>query len=84
MSTLWLLFTDDFSPYFAPGTQEAITEKITSQVEGTIIQCRTEVEEAIKAYKLAYLSAMFKKEKVLQWQESPYELHGYIVKKARR
>ncbi|BAQ08523.1 hypothetical protein OXB_0051 [Bacillus sp. OxB-1] len=58
-------FTDDFSPYFAPGTREAIDEKITSQWKERSYGEERTIEEAIEAYKLAYLSARFKKEKDL-------------------
>ncbi|MEK5068835.1 DUF2225 domain-containing protein [Sporosarcina sp. FSL K6-1508] len=58
-------FTDDFSPYFAPGTEEDIAERITSQWNGRSFSAERDTDEAIETYKLAYLSAMFKKEKVL-------------------
>ncbi|MBO0602181.1 DUF2225 domain-containing protein [Sporosarcina sp. E16_3] len=58
-------FTDDFSPYFAPGTEEDIAERITSKWNGRSFGSERDVDEAIETYKLAYLSAMFKKEKVL-------------------
>ena len=46
---------------------------------------RRNIDEAIEAYKLAYLSAKFKKEKAFNtgW-DLPYELLGYIVIKVRR
>jgi len=58
-------FTDDFSPYFAPGTEEDIANRITSQWNGRSFSAVRDINEAIETYKLAYLSAMFKKEKVL-------------------
>lgn len=58
-------FTDDFSPYFAPGTKETIQEQITSQWIERSYGGERSIEEAIESYKLAYLSAMFKKEKHL-------------------
>lgn len=58
-------FTDDFSLYFAPGTKEDIAERITSQWNGRSFSAKRGIDEAIETYKLAYLSAMFKKEKVL-------------------
>ncbi|KAA0944043.1 DUF2225 domain-containing protein [Sporosarcina sp. ANT_H38] len=58
-------FTDDFSAYFAPGTEADIAERITSQWNGRSFSAKRGIDEAIETYKLAYLSAMFKKEKVL-------------------
>jgi uncharacterized protein (DUF2225 family) len=58
-------FTDDFSPYFAPGTEEDIAVRITSQWNGRSFGAERDIDKAIETYKLAYLSAMFKKEKVL-------------------
>lgn len=58
-------FTDDFSPYFAPGTKEVISKQITSQWNERSYGSERDMDEAIETYKLAYLSAMFKKEKNL-------------------
>lgn len=58
-------FTDRFSPYFAPGTKENIAQQITSQWNGRSFSTERDINEAIETYKLAYLSAMLKKEKVL-------------------
>jgi uncharacterized protein len=58
-------FTDDFSPYFIPGTKEAIAERITSQWNRRSFDSTRDIDDAIETYKLAYLSAMFKKEKPL-------------------
>ncbi len=58
-------FTDDFSPYFAPGTEEDISIRITSQWNGRSFGAERDIDKAIETYKLAYLSAMFKKEKAL-------------------
>lgn len=58
-------FTDDFSPYFAPGTKEVIAKQITSQWNDRSFSLERTIDEAIETYKLAYLSAMFKKEKAL-------------------
>ncbi|MEK4404604.1 MULTISPECIES: DUF2225 domain-containing protein [Sporosarcina] len=57
--------TDDFSSYFAPGTEEDIAARITSQWNGRSFSAARDINEAIETYKLAYLSAMFKKENVL-------------------
>lgn len=57
--------TDEFSPYFAPGTKEDIAERITSKWNGRSFGTERNINEAIETYKLAYLSAMFKKEKAL-------------------
>ncbi|MBO0588715.1 DUF2225 domain-containing protein [Sporosarcina sp. E16_8] len=58
-------FTDDFSPYFAPGTEKDIAERIASKWNERSFGAERTINEAIETYKLAYLSAMFKKEKVL-------------------
>lgn len=56
-------FTEEFSPYFAPGTKELIQQTITDKWNGREFgQIRT-IDEAIETYKLAYLSATLKKEK---------------------
>lgn len=56
-------FTDEFSPYFAPETREAIQQQITSKWNGRSYGDLRDVNEAIDTYKLAYLSALYKKEK---------------------
>lgn len=58
-------FTDDFAPYFAPGTKENIDKQITAQWNGRSFGAERDIDEAIETYKLAYLSAMLKKEKAL-------------------
>lgn len=58
-------FTDDFSPYFAPGTKETILNQITDKWNGRSFGQERTVIEAIETYKLAYLSATFKKEKLI-------------------
>ncbi len=58
-------FTDEFSPYFAPGTKEKITKQISAQWNGRSYGSERTFDEAIETYKLAYLSAMIKKEKIL-------------------
>ncbi|MBE1556358.1 DUF2225 domain-containing protein [Sporosarcina limicola] len=58
-------YTDDFTPYFAPGTKEVIAKQITAKWNGRSFGSERDVNEAIETYKLAYLSASFKKEKVL-------------------
>ncbi len=58
-------FTDEFAPYFSPGTKDDIDKKITAQWNGRSFGAERDIDEAIETYKLAYLSAMLKKEKVL-------------------
>ncbi len=58
-------FTEDFAPYFPPGTKEAIAKQITSQWVVRDFGKERDREEAIETYKLGYLSAMMKKEKAL-------------------
>ncbi|WP_228551018.1 DUF2225 domain-containing protein [Sporosarcina cascadiensis] len=58
-------FTEDFSPYFAPGTKELIAQNITSRWHSRSFGGQRTKDEAIEAYKLTYLSASFKKEKHL-------------------
>lgn len=58
-------FTDEFSPYFAPGTKENITMKITTQWNHRDYHSIRTIDKAIETYKLAYLSALYKKEKPL-------------------
>jgi uncharacterized protein len=56
-------YTEDFSKYFAPAIKEQIDAQISSKwVNRSYGEERT-VEEAIAAYKLAYLSGTIKKEK---------------------
>lgn len=58
-------YTDDFVPYFGPGTKETIEKQITSQWNERNFGDERTTDEAIETYKLAYLSSMFKKEKAL-------------------
>lgn len=58
-------FTDDFAPYFAPGTKEEISNNITAQWNGRSYGGERDIDEAIETYKLAYLSAKLKKEQAL-------------------
>ncbi|WP_371682738.1 DUF2225 domain-containing protein [Sporosarcina sp. PTS2304] len=58
-------YTDDFSPYFGPGTKEMIAKNITAKWRSRSFGGIRTNEEAVEAYKLAYLSANFKKEKHL-------------------
>ena len=58
-------FTDDFAPYFAPGTKETIAKNITSKWHSRSFGGERTNKQAVEAYKLAYLSAIFKKEKHL-------------------
>lgn len=56
-------FTEEFSPYFAPGTQDMIHQQITTKWNERSIGALRTIEEAVETYKLAYLSAIVKKEK---------------------
>lgn len=58
-------FTDDFAPYFAPGTKEQIASVITAGWKPHSLGGERTIDDAIAAYKLGYLSAMVKKEKPL-------------------
>lgn len=58
-------FTDEFSPYFAPGTKDNINKQITSQWNARSFCAERDIDEAIETYKLAYLSSLFKMEKTL-------------------
>ena len=58
-------FTEDFAPYFAPGTKEQIATVITAGWHRHSMGGERTIEEAIDAYKLGYLSAVVKKEKSL-------------------
>lgn len=58
-------FTDDFAPYFAPGTKEMIAKNITAKWHSRSFGGERTKKQAVEAYKLAYLSANFKKEKHL-------------------
>lgn len=56
-------FTEEFSPYFAPGAKELIKKTITEKWSGRSFGAIRDIDEAIETYKLAYLSATLKKEK---------------------
>lgn len=56
-------FTEEFSPYFAPGTKVLIQQTITAKWSGRSFGAIRDIDEAIETYKLAYLSATIKKEK---------------------
>lgn len=56
-------FSDDFSPYFAPGTKDIINKQITEKWTARSFSNERNAIEAIETYKLSYLSALFKKEK---------------------
>lgn len=58
-------FSDDFSPYFAPQTKETIAKQITEKWHGRSYGGERTADEAIEALKLAYLSAILKKEKAI-------------------
>ncbi|WP_252503933.1 DUF2225 domain-containing protein [Sporosarcina sp. Marseille-Q4943] len=58
-------FTDEFSSYFAPSVKEEIAQKITSLWSGRSFGDERTIDEAIEAYKLAYVSASVKREKSL-------------------
>lgn len=58
-------FTDDFSTFFAPGTKNALQEKIAGKwVPQEYGKART-IREAINSYKLAFYAGFLKKEKHL-------------------
>lgn len=54
-------FTDDFAPYFAPGTKEQIASVITAGWQPHSLGGERSLEEAISTYKLGYLTAIVKK-----------------------
>lgn len=56
-------FSDDFSPYFPPGTKEVIQEKVCSNWTPHSFSNKRTIEDAIKTYKLAIYCATLKKEK---------------------
>lgn len=56
-------FTEDFSPYFAPGIKDVIASQISAKWNGRSFGMERNVIEAIETYKLALLSATLKKEK---------------------
>ena len=58
-------FTEEFSPYFPPGTQDEIHNRITVKWSGRSFGSERNEDEAIETYKLAYLSAMYKREKAI-------------------
>lgn len=58
-------FTDDFTKYFAPSIKEQIDALITSKWVSRSYGSERTIEEAIAAYKLAYLSGSIKKEKAI-------------------
>ena len=58
-------FTDDFAPYFAPGTKEQIASTITAGWQRQTFGNERTIDQAIDTYKLGYLSAVVKKEKAL-------------------
>lgn len=57
--------TEEFSPYFAPGTKKAIQQQITEKWKQRSFSEERSIEEAIETYKLAYLSGVVKKEKAI-------------------
>ncbi|MCY9546939.1 DUF2225 domain-containing protein [Lysinibacillus xylanilyticus] len=56
-------FTEDFSKYFAPGTQDEIRTQITEKWIHHDFKGERTVFQAIQAYKLAFLCGTIKKEK---------------------
>lgn len=56
-------FSDDFSPYFPPGTKEVIQKKICSNWTPHSFSNERTIEDVIQTYKLAVYSATLKKEK---------------------
>lgn len=55
--------SNDFSKYFAPGTKEALFEKVTSKWKTQSYGGKRSIDEAIITYKLASYCGMLKKEK---------------------
>lgn len=55
--------TDDFSPYFAPGTLEDIYAKVCDHWKPHDFSDQRTIQEAIQTYKLAIYCAQLKKEK---------------------
>lgn len=56
-------FTEDFSPYFAPGTEAAIDEQIVKRFVHRSYNGERTVFQALEAYKLALVCGTLKKEK---------------------
>lgn len=56
-------FTEETSPYFPSDAQEVIRKTVTAKWNGRSFAAIRDIDEAIETYKLAYLSAMLKKEK---------------------
>lgn len=56
-------FTDDFSKYFAPGTQELIQQEITNKWVHRSYNGERTVFQAMETYKLALVCGTLKKEK---------------------
>ncbi|WP_394234488.1 DUF2225 domain-containing protein [Niallia oryzisoli] len=56
-------FSDDFSPYFPPGTKEEIQEKVCSGWTPHSFSDKRTIADAINTYKLAVYCALLKKEK---------------------
>jgi uncharacterized protein (DUF2225 family) len=58
-------FTEEFTKYFAPGVKEEIKQKISANWTPHSFGDIRSIEDAISAYKLAYLSGTIKKEKAV-------------------
>lgn len=56
-------FTEDFTKYFAPGTEVTIKEQITNKWAHRTFNGERNALQALEAYKLAYICATLKKEK---------------------
>lgn len=56
-------FTEEFSPYFPPGSKELISEKITKQWQPRSFDQERTLHQAIQTLKLAAFSGSLKKEK---------------------
>ena len=56
-------FSDDFSPYFPPGTKEVIEAKVCVRWKPQTFTDERTIEDTIKTYKLAVYCASLKKEK---------------------
>ncbi|WP_100332151.1 DUF2225 domain-containing protein [Bacillus xiapuensis] len=58
-------FTDDFSPYFAPGVREELKQKISANWTPQDYGKERDAQMAINSYKLALYSGVIKREKHL-------------------
>ena len=56
-------FTEDFSPYFAPGVQQTLNEQVCAHWAPHHFKGERTAHEAIQAYKLAFLCGSIKQER---------------------